>query len=134
MRKTLLVLSALMAAGAAHAQANDTLKKLKDTGIAVMGVRESSGALSYTLGGGQYVGFHVELCQRVLRDIFDICRDTGLGANAYTVIEQGMVDRILSDRPDDRRHMFEEAAGIGRYKDRRKSAQPRASTRQGETV
>jgi len=60
-----------------------------------------------------------------LRDIFDICRDTGLGANAYTVIEQGMVDRILSDRPDDRRHMFEEAAGIGRYKDRRKSAQRR---------
>ena len=50
-----------------------------------------------------------------LRDIMDLCRDTGLGANSYTVIEQGMVDRILSDRPDDRRHMFEEAAGIGRY-------------------
>ena len=57
-----------------------------------------------------------------LRDILDICRDTGLGANSYTVIEQGMVERILSDRPDERRHMFEEAAGIGRYKDRRKSA------------
>jgi chromosome segregation protein len=55
----------------------------------------------------------------------DLCRDTGLGANSYTVIEQGMVDRILSDRPDDRRHMFEEAAGIGRYKDRRKAAQRR---------
>jgi chromosome segregation protein len=60
-----------------------------------------------------------------LRDIMDLCRDTGLGANSYTVIEQGMVDRILSDRPDDRRHMFEEAAGIGRYKDRRKAAQRR---------
>ena len=60
-----------------------------------------------------------------LRDIFDICRDTGLGANAYTVIEQGMVDAILSDRNEDRRHMFEEAAGIGRYKDRRKVAQRR---------
>jgi chromosome segregation protein len=60
-----------------------------------------------------------------LRDIFDICRDTGLGANAYTVIEQGMVDAILSDRTEDRRHMFEEAAGIGRYKDRRKMAQRR---------
>jgi chromosome segregation protein len=57
-----------------------------------------------------------------LRDILDICRDTGLGANSYTVIEQGMVERILSDRPDERRHMFEEAAGVGRYKDRRKSA------------
>jgi chromosome segregation protein len=60
-----------------------------------------------------------------LRDILDVCRDTGLGANAYTVIEQGMVDSILSDRAEDRRHMFEEAAGIGRYKDRRKAAQRR---------
>ena len=60
-----------------------------------------------------------------LRDILDMCRDTGLGANAYTVIEQGMVDAILSDRPEERRHMFEEAAGIGRYKDRRKIAQRR---------
>src|SRR5690606_9964216 len=60
-----------------------------------------------------------------LRDILDMCRDTGLGANSYTVIEQGMVDSILSDRPDERRHMFEEAAGIGRYKDRRKAAQRR---------
>ena len=60
-----------------------------------------------------------------LRDILDMCRDTGLGANAYTVIEQGMVDTILSDRAEDRRHMFEEAAGIGRYKDRRKAAQRR---------
>jgi chromosome segregation protein len=60
-----------------------------------------------------------------LRDILDMCRDTGLGANAYTVIEQGMVDSILSDRAEDRRHMFEEAAGIGRYKDRRKAAQRR---------
>jgi chromosome segregation protein len=60
-----------------------------------------------------------------LRDILDMCRDTGLGANSYTVIEQGMVDSILSDRAEERRHMFEEAAGVGRYKDRRKSAQRR---------
>jgi chromosome segregation protein len=60
-----------------------------------------------------------------LRDILDMCRDTGLGANSYTVIEQGMVDSILSDRAEERRHMFEEAAGIGRYKDRRKAAQRR---------
>jgi chromosome segregation protein len=60
-----------------------------------------------------------------LRDILDMFRDTGLGANSYTVIEQGMVDSILSDRAEERRHMFEEAAGIGRYKDRRKAAQRR---------
>jgi chromosome segregation protein len=60
-----------------------------------------------------------------LRDIYDLFRDTGLGTNAYAVIEQGMVDSILSDRAEERRHMFEEAAGIGRYKDRRKAAQRR---------
>ncbi len=67
-----------------------------------------------------------------LRDIFDVCRDTGLGANAYTVIEQGMVDAILSDRTEDRRHMFEEAAGIGRYKDRRKGAQRRLESAEAD--
>ena len=57
-----------------------------------------------------------------LKDILDICRDTGLGANAYAIIEQGMVDSLLSDKADERRQVFEEAAGIGRYKDRRKVA------------
>lgn len=60
-----------------------------------------------------------------LKDIFDLFRDTGLGANAYTVIEQRMVDGILSERAEERRLLFEEAAGIGRYKDRRKAAQRR---------
>jgi chromosome segregation protein len=57
-----------------------------------------------------------------LRDIHDLCRDTGLGANAYAVIENRMIDAILSDRADERRGLFEEAAGIGKYKDRRKAA------------
>jgi len=57
-----------------------------------------------------------------LRDIHDLCRDTGLGANAYAVIENRMIDAILSDRAEERRGLFEEAAGIGKYKDRRKAA------------
>lgn len=57
-----------------------------------------------------------------LRDILDLCRDTGLGANAYSIIEAGMIDTILSDRAEERRGLFEEAAGIGRYKDRRRTA------------
>lgn len=60
-----------------------------------------------------------------LKDIVDLCRDTGLGALAYAVIEQRMVDGILSDRTDDRRQIFEEAAGVGRYKDRRRAAERR---------
>ncbi|MGH7546383.1 MAG: AAA family ATPase, partial [Gemmatimonadota bacterium] len=57
-----------------------------------------------------------------LRDVLDLCRDTGLGADAYSVIEGRMIDSILSDRAEERRVMFEEAAGIGRYKERRRMA------------
>ena len=67
MKKTLLVTAlALAAATVAHA---DTLKKIKDSASVTMGVRESSGALSYTLGDGKYAGFHTEVCQRVLADL-----------------------------------------------------------------
>lgn len=66
MKKTMFALAALMAFGVAQA---DTLKKIKDTGAVTMGVRESSGALSFTLGDGKYTGYHYEICQRVLSDI-----------------------------------------------------------------
>jgi glutamate/aspartate transport system substrate-binding protein len=49
--------------------AETTLEKIKKTNAVVMGVRESSGALSYTLGNGKYVGFHVEVCNLVLANI-----------------------------------------------------------------
>jgi glutamate/aspartate transport system substrate-binding protein len=49
--------------------AESTLKKIKDSGVVNMGVRESSGALSYTLGNGKYVGYHVEICNKVLAGI-----------------------------------------------------------------
>jgi len=67
MNKTLLALAAVLAVGAAHAE--DTLKKIKDSGAVTMGVRESSGALSFTLGDGKYVGYHVDVCTKVLGDI-----------------------------------------------------------------
>ncbi|MFZ2989683.1 amino acid ABC transporter substrate-binding protein [Ideonella sp.] len=69
MKKSLLVLAALSAVTAAQAQTTDTLKKIKDSGSVTMGVRESSGSLSYTLGDGKYVGYHVEICENVLRDV-----------------------------------------------------------------
>ena len=52
-----------------QAQTNDTLKKIKDSGRRHQGVRESSGALAFTLGDGKYVGFHYDVCQHVLADI-----------------------------------------------------------------
>ncbi|MDP1982872.1 MAG: transporter substrate-binding domain-containing protein, partial [Sulfuritalea sp.] len=53
----------------ALAQDAGTLKKIKDSGAATMGVRESSGGLSFTVGDGKFAGFHVELCQRALADV-----------------------------------------------------------------
>lgn len=57
-----------------------------------------------------------------LKDIINLFMDTGMGADAYSVIELKMVETILSDRADDRRRLFEEAAGVTKYKYRRKQA------------
>ncbi|MEQ8329036.1 MAG: chromosome segregation protein SMC [Longimicrobiales bacterium] len=70
-------------------------------------------------GGSEYF-INRSSCR--LRDVVDLCRDTGLGANAYSIIEGRMIDAILSDRTEERRALFEEASGIGKYKDRRKAA------------
>jgi len=56
-------------ATAAAAQETGTLKKIRDAGKIVMGVRDSSSPLSYTLGGGKYAGFHVELCERAIDNL-----------------------------------------------------------------
>jgi glutamate/aspartate transport system substrate-binding protein len=100
MKKSLLVAALLATAVAAQAQTTDTLKKIKDTGSVVMGVRGSSGALSYTLGDGKYVGFHVELCQRALEDIrkqlglpkLDIKYQEVTSANRLPLVQNGTVD------------------------------------------
>jgi glutamate/aspartate transport system substrate-binding protein len=92
--------AALFAIGAAHAQANDTLKKIKDTGSVTMGVRESSGALSFTLGDGKYTGFHYEVCQKVFADIqkqlglakLDIKYQPVTSQNRIPLVQNGTVD------------------------------------------
>src|SRR5215213_2353089 len=58
-----------------------------------------------------------------LRDVHELLMDTGLGAKAYAIIEQGKIGMILSSRPADRRQLIEEAAGITRYKSRRRAAE-----------
>ena len=57
-----------------------------------------------------------------LKDIQDLFVDTGMGADAYSVIELKMIEQILSETGEDRKRMFEEAAGINKYKTQRKSA------------
>jgi glutamate/aspartate transport system substrate-binding protein len=100
MKKSLFVVAAMLASSAALAQANDTLKKIKDTGTVTMGVRESSGALSYTLGDGKYVGYHVEICQKVLADVqkqlglakLDVKYQPVTSQNRIPLVQNGTVD------------------------------------------
>ena len=68
-------------------------------------------------------------CRR--RDIVDVFLGTGLGARSYAIIEQGMISQIVEARPEDLRVHLEEAAGISKYKERRKETESRIkSTRE----
>src|SRR5207253_1385102 len=58
-----------------------------------------------------------------MKDISDILMDTGLGIRNYSVMEQGKIDLILSNKPQDRRRLIEEAAGITKYKTKRRAAE-----------
>jgi len=57
-----------------------------------------------------------------LLDITELFMDTGVGARAYSIIEQGKIGMILNSKPEDRRFLIEEAAGVTKYKSRKKSA------------
>ncbi|HXE81279.1 MAG TPA: AAA family ATPase, partial [Vicinamibacterales bacterium] len=74
----------------------------------------------YRSGESEYL---IDGQQCRLRDIHDLLMDTGLGAKAYAIIEQGKIGMILSSRPADRRQLIEEAAGITKYKARRRAAE-----------
>ena len=68
-------------------------------------------------------------CRR--KDITDIFLGTGLGPRSYAIIEQGMISRLVEARPEELRNYIEEAAGISRYKERRKETETRlANTRE----
>jgi len=58
-----------------------------------------------------------------LRDIHELFMDTGVGKRAYSIIEQGQIDRMISVKPEERRGLFEEVAGITKYKAKRKEAE-----------
>ena len=74
----------------------------------------------YRSGDSEYL-IDGQVCR--LRDVHDLLMDTGLGAKAYAIIEQGKIGLILSSRPTDRRQLIEEAAGVTKYKARRRSAE-----------
>ncbi len=97
MKKHLLALAAV-ALTCVAAQA-DTLAKVKDSGAITMGVRDSSGALSYTLGDGKYAGYHVEICQRIIVNVekavgkkLDIKYQSVTSQNRIPLVQNGTVD------------------------------------------
>src|SRR5499426_728118 len=69
-----------------------------------------------------------------LRDVHELLMDTGLGAKAYSIIEQGKIGMILSTRPTDRRQLIEEAAGVTKYKARRRAAELKLEAAQQNLV
>ncbi|GAB3774280.1 amino acid ABC transporter substrate-binding protein [Ramlibacter monticola] len=97
MKKKYLLAFALsaLAASSAFAQLNDTLAKAKATGKVVMGTRESSAPLAYTLGNNQYTGYHVELCQRILKAVLPgipVEYVAVTSANRIPLVQNGTVD------------------------------------------
>src|SRR5213078_3370666 len=70
-------------------------------------------------GGSEYL-LNKTPCR--LKDIHNLFMDTGIGRSAYSIMEQGKIDAILSSKPEDRRAIFEEAAGITKFKSQRKEA------------
>ena len=70
-------------------------------------------------GGGEYY-FNGQPCR--LKDIHKLFMDTGMGRTSYSIMAQGQIDQILSSKPEDRRAVFEEAAGITKYKSQRREA------------
>lgn len=100
MKLNLVALSvALLATGGAFAQGADTLGKVKASGVVTMGVRDSSGALSYTLGDGKYTGYHVEICSRIIGNLekaaerkIEVKYQPVTSQNRIPLVQNGTVD------------------------------------------
>jgi len=85
--------------------------------ISIKRVATRDGTSKYYLNGSA--------CRR--KDVTDIFLGTGLGPRSYAIIEQGMISRLVEAKPQDLRHFIEEAAGISKYKERRRETETRLS-------
>ena len=83
--------------------------------LAVRRTVSRDGASQYYLNNGR--------CRR--KDITQLLLGTGLGSNGYSIIEQGMISRLVEAKPEDLRAFLEEAAGISKYKERRRETENR---------
>jgi chromosome segregation protein len=119
--------------------------QLKPTGMAEVSlmIRNNRGLLPieyddvivtrrlYRSGESEYL-LNKNQCR--LKDIIELFFDTGIGPHAYSVIQQGMIDAILSDRTEDRRYLFEEAAGVTKYKYRKKESENKLAATEADLL
>ncbi len=118
---SLLASIGLLAVG--NAQAEDTLTKIKSSATATMGVRESSGALSYTVGDGKFVGFHVEVCERVLADVkkslglakLEVKYQPVTSQNRIPLVQNGTVDIECGSTTNNLTRQKDVAFGVTTY-------------------
>src|SRR5574344_279028 len=68
-------------------------------------------------------GYFINKVPCRLKDILELFMDTGIGKDGYSIIGQGKIDEILSDKSENRRHIFEEAAGIVKYRIRKEESE-----------
>ena len=68
-------------------------------------------------------GYYINKASCRLKDILELFMDTGIGRDGYSIIGQGKIDEILSNKSEDRRHIFEEAAGIVKYRTRKEETE-----------
>jgi glutamate/aspartate transport system substrate-binding protein len=101
MNKHVIALAlAALASGGASAQASDTLAKIKSKGEITLGVRDSSGALAYTIGDGKYVGFHTEMAERISADLQKQLGLPKLTVNKQLVTSQNRIPLVVNGTVD----------------------------------
>ena len=101
MKKHVIALAlAAAGVGTAFAQANDTLAKIKSKGEITLGVRDSSGALAYTIGDGKYVGFHTEMAENISADIAKQLGVSNLKINKQLVTSQNRIPLVVNGTVD----------------------------------
>ncbi|CAN7748026.1 transporter substrate-binding domain-containing protein [Variovorax sp. LjRoot130] len=100
MKKQLLAVAlAAMTTACVFAQTDNTVAKVKSSGTITMGVRESSGALSYMIGDGKYAGFHVDVCQRVISNL-ERTLGTKVEVRYQAVTSQNRIPLVLNGTVD----------------------------------
>ena len=118
-----LLAGAGIAASASAQELTGTLKKIKDSGRVVMGTRDSSAPLAYTLGGGKYTGYHVELCEKIIDTIGKQIKAPAVkieytlvtSQNRIPLVENGTVDIECGSTTNNAARQKQVAFGLTTY-------------------